>query len=100
MGPLPETPEGYCYLLVPVDRASRWIEAFPMVGNSAEHLLASFLLFIWRCGCPKILYSDRGVNLLSVLADKVYQRLGVTKVSGSSNRHNTSGMCERTISQC
>jgi hypothetical protein len=68
-----------------------------MVSNSAEHLLAAFLLFIWRRGCPKILYSDRGGNLLSFLAYKVYQRLGVTKVSGSSHRHNVSGMCERTI---
>ena len=43
------------------------------------------------------MYTDRGGNLLSFLAYKVYQRLGVTKVSGSSHRHNTSGMCERTI---
>ena len=97
VGPLPETPEGYTYLLVLADRASRWTEGFPMVSNSAEHLLAAFLLFIWRRGCPKILYSDRGGNLLSFLAYKVYQSLGVTKVSGSSHRHNVSGLCERTI---
>ncbi len=36
-----------------------------MVSNSAEHLLAAFLLFIWRRGCPKILYSDCGGNLLA-----------------------------------
>jgi hypothetical protein len=60
-------------------------------------LLAAFLLFIWRRGCPKILYTGRDGNLLSFLAYKVYQRLGVTKVSGSSHRHSTSGMCERTI---
>ena len=97
VGPLPTTPEGYCYLLVLVDCASRWIEAFPMRGNTAEFILAAFLLFIWRRGCPRILYTDRGGNLLSFLAHKVYQRLGVTKGSGSSHRHNTSGMCERTI---
>ncbi len=74
-----------------VDRASRWIEAFPMVTNTAEHLLAAFLLFIWRRGCPKILYSDRGVNLLSFLAYKGYQRLGVTKASGSSHHLRPAG---------
>ena len=62
------TPEGYCYLLVLVDRASRWIEVFPMRGNTAEFLLLAFLLFIWRRGCPRILYTDRGGNLLSFLA--------------------------------
>ena len=97
VGPLPETPEGYTYLLVLADRASRWTEGFPMVSNSAEHLLAAFLMFIWRRGCPKILYSDRGGNLLSFLAYKVYQSLGVTKVSGSSHRHNVSGLGESTI---
>jgi hypothetical protein len=70
-----------------------------MVSNSAEHLLAVFILFIWRRGCPKILYSDCGGNLPSFLAYKVYQSLslGVTKVSGSSHRRNVSGLCERTI---
>ena len=96
VGPLPETPEGYTYLLVLADRASRWTEGFPMVSNSAEHLLAAFLLFIWRRGCPKILFSDRGGNLLSFLAYKVYQSLGVTKISGSSHRQNVSGLCART----
>ncbi len=68
-----------------------------MVSNSAEHLLAAFLFFIWRSGYSKILYSDRGGNLLSFLAYKVYQSLGVAKVSGSSHRHNVSGLGERTI---
>ena len=42
---------------------------------------------------PPILYTDRGDNFLSVLAYKVYDRLGVTKYSGSAYRHNTSGLC-------
>ena len=97
VGPLPITIEGYCYLLVIIDRASRWIEAIPMKSNSAESMLEAFLIFVWRRGCPKILYTDRGGNLLSYLAHKVYQRLGITKVSGSAHRHRTSGLCERAI---
>jgi hypothetical protein len=46
--PPPVTPEGYCYLIVLVDRASRWIEAYPMKGNMAEFLLTDCLLFVWR----------------------------------------------------
>ena len=37
--------------------------------------------------------AHRGDNFLSFLAYKVYERLGVTKYSGSAYRHNTSGMC-------
>ncbi len=84
-------------MLVLVDRASRWIEGIPMKGNSAAFLLAAFLLFVWRYGCPKGIYGNRGRNLLSFLAYKVYQRLGVSNVSGSAHRHNTSGLCDRTI---
>ncbi len=68
-----------------------------MRGNTVAYLLAAYLLLNWRCGCPKILYTHRGGNLLSFLAYKVYQRLRITKASGSSHRHNTSGMFERTI---
>ncbi len=52
VGPLPMTEEGYFYLLVLVPP-----EAYPMRANTAECLLAAFLLFIWRRGCPRILYT-------------------------------------------
>ncbi len=55
VGPLSTTSEGYCYRLVIIDRASRWIEAIPMKSNSAESMLGSFLIFVVRRGCPKIL---------------------------------------------
>jgi hypothetical protein len=97
VGPLPTTIEGYCYLLVIIDRALRWIEVVPMKSNSAESSFVEVLIFCWHRGCRKILYTDRVGNLLSFLSHKVYQRLGVTKVSGSAHRHSTSGLCERAI---
>ena len=68
-----------------------------MKENTAECLLAALLKIIWRRGCPRILYSDRGGNLLSLLAHRVYERLGINKASASAYRHNCSGMCERAI---
>jgi hypothetical protein len=53
VGPSPLTEEGYCYLLVLDDRASRWIEAYPVRANTAECLLTAFLLFIWRRDAPR-----------------------------------------------
>ncbi len=35
--------------------------------------------------------------MLSFLAYQIYQRLVVSKISGSAHRHNTSGLCELTI---
>ncbi len=93
----PITVKRYCYLSVIIDRASRWIECFPMRDDTAEFLLVAFLLFLWRRGCPRIMYSGRSGKLLSFLACKVYQRLGVTKVSSSAHRHNGSSLCERSM---
>jgi hypothetical protein len=55
------------------------------------------LILVWRRGCPRSLYSDRGGNRLRFLAHKVDQRLGGTQVSASAHRHRTSGVCERVI---
>ena len=68
-----------------------------MKENTAECLLSALLKIIWRRGCPRILYSDRGGNLLSLLAHKVYERLGINKATASAYHHNSSGMCERAI---
>ncbi len=95
--PLPLAPDGYCFLLVVIHRASRWIEGIPMKAHTPECLLSVFLLFVWRRGCPKLQYSDRGGNLLSFLAHIGSQRLGVTTVLGSAYGHWTSGLYERAI---
>jgi hypothetical protein len=68
-----------------------------MTANTTEAMLEAFLTIIWRRGCPRIVFSDRGGNLLSQLAHKVYERLGIEKVSASAYRHNASGLCERAI---
>jgi hypothetical protein len=83
--------------MVFIDRASRWAEAYPLKNNNSEEMLAALLTFIWRRGCPKILFSDRGWKLLSMLASKVYERLGIKKESATAYRHNSSGMVERAI---
>ena len=70
--PLPATRVGYLYLFFHIDRPSRWLDAEPMKDNTAECLLSALLKIIWRRGCPRILYTDRGGNLLSLLAHKLY----------------------------
>jgi hypothetical protein len=99
LGPLPETPDGFKYLMVFIDRASRWAEAYPLKNNNSEEMLEALLTFIWRRGCPKILFSDRGGNLLSLLASKVYERLGIKKESAAAYRFKRSSRCCRARSQ-
>jgi hypothetical protein len=74
-----------------------------MRGISAEHMI-DVLRFFRRSPLlhlasrlPRIFYTDRGCNMLSLMAYKVYERLGVQKSTGSAFRQHTSGLCERAI---
>ena len=97
LGPLPANAHGHKYLLVIVDRYSRWIHAEPMKGQSISEILDAFMLYVWRRGCPRIIYSDRQGSILSTLAQMVYDRLGVKQAAGSGYRWNASAMVERGI---
>ncbi len=94
---LPSTRGGFKYPRGLVDRASHSVEAIPMRDKKTDELLSAMLVCVWRRGRPKIMYSDRGGKLLSLLAHKVYERLWVEKLSASACRHSSSGMCERAV---
>ena len=66
MGPLPETERHHRFLVVVVDHATKWVEAFPtkdVTATTIAELLYSNI--ICRFGPPKTLHSDRGTNFLS-----------------------------------
>ena len=52
LGRLPETPEGYKYVMVAVDRSSRWIVAIPMKDNTTQCLLDALLQLLQTRGTP------------------------------------------------
>ena len=83
--------------MVAVDRSSRWIVAIPMKDNTTQCLLDALLQLLQTRGTPEFLFSDRGGNLLSLLAMQVYNRLGIEKVSMAPYLHNASGLVERAI---
>jgi hypothetical protein len=43
VGPLPQTTEGFMYLLTVVDRATRWLEALPLRGVTAAECAEAFI---------------------------------------------------------
>ena len=65
-GPLPKTSRNNAYILVLVDLASRWAEAFPIPDQRATTVAETITReFIPRHGCPKEWLSDRGSNFVS-----------------------------------
>ena len=84
VGPLPFC-RGYTYLFTIVDRFSRWPDAIPLRGITAEECAEAFVLqWVARHGLPRDITSDRGRQFIS----QVWQSLGESL--GSRIHHTTS----------
>jgi transposase InsO family protein len=60
VGPLPVSGEGWIYLMTMVDRTTRWVEAVPLKGISAESCIEAFISnWVAHYGVPKTVTSDR-----------------------------------------
>ena len=81
-GPLPVTPRGDTYILLFIDRFSRWADRFPV--TAAEFTMEGTANIVnqhkplW--GCPRTMLSDNGLQFRSKLSQAVYQLLGVDKI--------------------
>jgi hypothetical protein len=63
VGPLPVAANGFSYVFTAVDRATRWLEAFPLCGITAADCADAFISgWVSRFGVPACLVSDRGVQ--------------------------------------
>src|SRR6218665_2860143 len=61
---LPESKEGYRYILMCVESLTRWPEAIPPKDQSASTIVQALYREVFtRYGPPKTLLSDRGPNL-------------------------------------
>ena len=82
VGKLPETPEGYKYIVTFIDIFSGWVEAFPAKDKSAEsvaRIIATEL--IPRHSTPPVLRSDNGTEYINELLDQLSVNLGINRIS-------------------
>ena len=96
LGPLPMTPEGNKYVLLVVDRFSRWCEAFPIKDQQAVTVANILYKEIFaRYGSPRVIVSDRGKNFLSTLVKSLCELFKVTRHHTSSYHPQTNASVER-----
>jgi hypothetical protein len=96
VGPLKSTARGNKYILVFVDYATRWPEAFAtgdMTATTVANLFVTEILC--RHGAPVELLSDRGQNFLSKIVAEICQFTRTRKVNTSAYHPQTNGLCER-----
>lgn len=95
IGPLPMS-NGHSYCLTAIDRFSRWPEAWPMVGITAEEVADHFLCgWIARFGVPITVTTDQGRQFESQLFNKLLELGASRRIRTTSYHPQSNGMIER-----
>jgi transposase InsO family protein len=78
VGPLPKSSRGsHTYLLVAVDKFSKWIEAVPVTNQEATTAVKFFESIIYQYGVPNNIITDNGTNFTSGEFQKFAKELGI-----------------------
>jgi transposase InsO family protein len=60
VGPLRKAPRGYTYLLVAIDKFSKWVEVRTITNLKAKEAVTFFTDIIYRFGVPNSIITDNG----------------------------------------
>jgi hypothetical protein len=87
VGPLPKSSRGnHTYLLVAIDKFSKWIEALPVTNQEATTVVKFFESIIYRYGVPNSIITDNGTNFNSGEFQEFTKELGI-KIKYASMAH-------------
>jgi ribonuclease HI len=87
VGPLPKSSRGsHTYLLVAVDKFSKWIEAVPVTNQEENMSVKFFESIIYRYGVPNSFITDNGTNFTSGKFQDFAKELGI-KIKYASVAH-------------
>ncbi|KAL5013072.1 hypothetical protein ScPMuIL_011623 [Solemya velum] len=95
VGPLPLTERKNRYILVCVDYATRYPEAFALCNQNAETVAECLVSLFSRVGVPKEILSDQGSNFMSDLMKELCRLLSIKKLSSTPYHPQTNGLVEK-----
>ena len=106
VGPLPpaqseiSADSTYRYILTMIDRNTKWIEAIPLVNQTATAVAEGLMDWIARFGVPKYVVTDRGTQFESELFKEISKGLGFYRLRTTAYHPQANGQIEnlhRTI---
>ena len=81
VGSLPKAAAGNLFILMIVDYATMWPEAFPLRLMDSKSVAGQLLLMFTRVGVPEQILTDCGKNFVSQLLRELYWLLGVQSIT-------------------
>ena len=96
IGPLPESKEGFQYILCLIDHFTKWAEAYPLKSQTTLEVAHTMVTnYFCTFGCPFDLKTDLGKSFQSELFKNVCQLLGITQLRSTPYRPQAQGAVER-----
>ena len=96
VGPLPETEEGYKYILTCVDEFSKVLSLFPLKTLSAIECAQCLNQIIGRVGCIHSIMSDNGTQFVNEVIDSLCSFWNIKHRTSLPYRPQANGIVERT----
>ena len=95
VGPLPETEEGYRWILLIVCAFTKFVELIPLKDATAETVAQALVATFYRYGIPFHLISDNGVQYRATLLAEINKILGVRHIFISAYHSQANSNVER-----
>ena len=96
-GPINYLKESKKYVLVAVDRFSRWPSAMVCNSNRSDKIIKFLKAYIIAHGVPRQIRVDQGTNFLSKEVRAFFHQQGIEIRISPVNDHRATGCVERTI---
>ena len=96
-GPINYLKESKKYVLVAVDRFSRWPSALVCNSNRSDKIIRFLKAYIIAHGVPRQIRVDQGTNFMSKEVKAFCHEQGIEILTSRVNDHRATGCVERTI---
>jgi hypothetical protein len=93
---LPETPEGYRYILVCIDTFTRFMWATPLKSKQAEDVAEAYLTHAGIFGAPYEFKSDQGREFVNKVMDEVLEIIDAKHTMTLAYNHQENAIVERS----
>ena len=95
LGPLPESPEGFRWVLLVVCAFTKFVELVPLKDTTAETVAEALVGTFYRYGLPNVLVSDNGPQYRAKLLAEVNRLLDIKHVFISAYHAQANAKVER-----